>query len=271
VLFRSEEFERVMKETETEVSRYREAQTFREELREYEEMAKTHGTTVKQSLDNYVAIERKFSEDPAQGFRQLMSNLQMTPPQAISHILRAYGVTPQQLASHMQQAPNEYTALAQPRQAQQMSQPQQQASQADPRVQQLEERLIAMEQEKVTQSVILPFAKDYPEYYQHEGQIAEVLKSGIIERIHGNGLSPRDKLEAALFMVAPNTRRSGQSDPSYTVQNGQTNDETPAVDLRGTKSVKGAPNPGTDTSGRKKSMSRTEAIAAAAAELGVRL
>lgn len=266
-----EEFERVMKETETEVSRYREAQTFREELREYEEMAKTNGTTVKQSLDNYVAIERKFSEDPAQGFRQLMSNLQMTPPQAISHILRAYGVTPQQLAAHMQQAPNEYTALAQPRQAPQMQQPQQQAPQADPRVQQLEQRLQAMEAERVAQSIIVPFAQEYPEYYQHEGQIAEVLKSGIIERIHGNGLSPRDKLEAALFMVAPNTRRSGQSDPSYTVQNGQTNDETPAVDLRGTKSVKGAPTPGTDASGRKRSMSRTEAIAAAAAELGVRL
>lgn len=268
-----EEFERVMKESETEITSYREAKAFRDELKQYDDMARSVGTTVKQSLDNYVAIERKFAEDPAQGFRQLMSNLGMQPPQAISHILRAYGVTPQQLAAHMQQSPNEYTALAPQRQMQpQMQQPQQAPQQAaDPRVQQLEQRLQSMEAERVHNSVIAPFAQEYPEYYQFEGQIAEVLKSGIIDTIHGAGLSPRDKLEAALLMVAPNTRRSIQGNPANTVQDTEPY-STPAVDLRGTKSIKGAPTSGTDQSGRRgKSMSRTEAIAAAAAELGVRL
>jgi len=269
-----EEFERVMKENETETAKYRESHAFREELREFEEMAKSNNTTVKNAITNYVGLERKFSEDQSQGYKQIIQNLNSTPQQAIGHILRAYGVSPQQLVQHMQNFPHEYTALAQQRQAPQM-QPQQQIQQQrqqDPEIAALKQEVESMRAERVANEIIAPFAREYPEYHDHEGQIAEVLKSGIIERIHGNGLSPRDKLEAALFMVAPNIRRSSQANPEDTVQSPYTNDITPAVDLRGTKSIKGAPTPGADSSARRgKSMSRNEAIAAAAAELGLRL
>lgn len=266
-----EEFERVMKETETEVSRYREAQTFREELREYEEMAKAHNVPLKQALANYVSIEKTFAQDPAQGFRQIMQNMGMHPKQALVHMMQAVGVNPQQLAAHMAQNPHEYTALAQPM-PQRQQVPQQAAPQADPAVDQLkrevEELRLAQVTKQVQDELINPFFSEEPEARAYWKEIEEFILSGMIEKRHGQSVSPRDKIDIAWNMVKA---MNGITSKPATVQDDTAEYTTPAVDLRGTKSVKGAPTPGTDASGRKRSMSRTEAIAAAAAELGVRL
>lgn len=264
-----EEFERISKENEAEITQYREAKQTMDEIKEYSNLGKQHGVSLKQALDNYVGIERKFAADPADGFKQLFSNLGMQPQQAISHILRAFNVSPQALAQHIAQDPNAYTALA--RQAQQpQTQQQPPAQQQNPEVAQLRQELDNMKAQSVAQQVIAPFAQEYPEYYHHEEQIAKVLQSGIIDQIHGSGLSPRDKLEAALFMVAPHAAKASVNPVQQTSVN---NDDTPAVELRGTpnKSVKGSPNAGLDNSGRKGSkMSRSDAISAAMSELGIR-
>lgn len=264
-----EEFERISKENEAEITQYREAKQTMDEIKEYSDLGKQHGVSLKQALDNYVGIERKFAADPADGFKQLFSNLGMQPQQAISHILRAFNVSPQALAQHIAQDPNAYTALA--RQAQQpQTQQQPPAQQQNPEVAQLRQELDNMKAQSVAQQVIAPFAQEYPEYYHHEEQIAKVLQSGIIDQIHGSGLSPRDKLEAALFMVAPHAAKASVNPVQQTSVN---NDDTPAVELRGTpnKSVKGSPNAGLDNSGRKGSkMSRSDAISAAMSELGIR-
>lgn len=268
-----EEFERISKENEAEITHYREAKQTMDELREYSELGKQHGVSLKQALDNYVGIERKFAADPADGFKQLFSNLNMQPQQAISHILRAFNVSPQALAQHIAQDPNAYTALArqsQPQMQQQAPVQQQGISHQDV------DRIVQArldEQANVNNihnQVIVPFANEYPEYYQYQKQVEEVLKTGIIDKIHGQGLSPRDKLEVAFFMVAPHAAKA-----SVNPVQSQNTDEvhTPAVDLRGNpnKSVKGSPNAGLDNSGRKGSkMSRSDAISAAMSELGIR-
>src|SRR5690606_30884751 len=162
----------------------------------------------KDALKNYVDIEKKFSEDPAQGFKQLCQNLGMTPPQAIGHILRSANVTPQQLMEHMQRSPEAYNGLAPQRaQGQQMPQESSRAPAPDPEVAALKAQVQSMQAQSLEQQIIRPFAEEYPEYYDNEDSIAEVLKSGIIDRIHGTGLSPRDKLERALFMVCPSANR----------------------------------------------------------------
>lgn len=261
------EISRYMQETEQEIAQYREHKQFREELKEFEDLAKKHNVPFKQVLSNYVDIERKFSEDPATGFKQLFNNLGMSPTQAVGHILRAFNATPQQLIEHITKAPHEYTQLAQQRM--QAPQPQQPTNVPDPRIQQLEERLAALDAEKVANNVIAPFAEEYPEYYEHEDQIAKVLQSGIIEQIHGNGLSPRDKLEIALGMVAPHAlKRSSQSqeESRQQVPVPAARDTSPVVDLRGTKSIKGAPH-GVQTDRRGK-MSKEDAINEAMARFG---
>lgn len=265
-----EEFERISKENEAEINQYREAKQEWDNLKEYNELGKQHGVSLKQALDNYVGIERKFAADPAEGFKQLFSNMGMQPQQAISHILRAFNVSPQALAQHIAQDPNAYTALARQAPQQQMQRQEPVPQQSSPEVAQLRQELDNMKAQSIAQQVIAPFAQEYPEYYQYEEQIAKVLQSGIIDQIHGSGLSPRDKLEAALFMVAPNAARASVNPVQQTSVN---NDDTPAVELRGTpnKSVKGSPNAGLDNSGRKGSkMSRSDAISAAMSELGIR-
>jgi hypothetical protein len=168
----------------------------------------------------------------------------------------------------MQRQPEAYTALA-ARPMPQAPTQQPQAAQVDPQVKALEERLARMEAERVQNDVIRPFADEYPEYYDNEDQIAKVLQSGIIEQIHGTGLSPRDKLEAALFMVAPHVvKRSSTAASAQSLDSvlPQTRDITPAVDLRGTKSIKGAPH-GVQTDRRGK-MSKDAAIEEAMARFG---
>lgn len=268
-----EEWVRAEQEREQEIAQYRESHQFREELREFEELGRQHGVTVKQALSNYVDIERKFYENPAEGFKRLLSNMQMQPVQAIGAILQAYGVSPQALAQHIAQAPHEYTGLKArgvPQAANMQAQPQQAAQQPqpNPEIDHLKQELMSLKAQTVAERVIQPFAEEYPEYYQYEGQIAEVLKSGIIERIHGSGISPRDKLEAALLMVAPHVaKRSVDTahDSEVPVPPAE-RDDKPAVDLRGKKSITGAPN-GVNTNSRRK-LSKQEAIARAMAELG---
>lgn len=242
-----EEWVRREQDFEREVSELREHKVFREELKDFEELSKRHNVPFKEALSNYVDIEKKFSEDPAQGFRQLCQNLGMSPPQAIGHILRSANVTPQQLMEHMQRQPEAYTGLA-PSRAQQMSQGQPQQSQQkapDPEVVALKAQVQAMQAQSLEQQVIRPFAEEYPEYYDHEEQIAKVLQSGIIDQIHGAGLSPRDKLMAALGMVSPGSVVRG-SVRSLPVDDDDTT--PPAGDLRGAKSIKSSPGAISDNS-----------------------
>lgn len=240
-----EEWVRREQDYEREVSELREHKVFREELKDFEELATKHNVPFKQALSNYVDIEKKFSEDPAQGFRQLCQNLGMTPPQAIGHILRSANVTPQQLMEHMQRQPEAYTGLA-PQRQQQVPQQEPQQLAPDPEVTALKAQVQAMQAQSLEQQVIRPFAEEYPEYYDHEEQIAKVLQSGIIDQIHGAGLSPRDKLMAALGMVSPGSVGNRNSVRSQTVDDDDTT--PPAGDLRGAKSIKSSPGAISDNS-----------------------
>lgn len=262
-----EEWVRLDEERDAEIAQYREAKVFRDELKDFEDLAKKNNVPFKDALTNYVDIERKFSEDPATGFRQLCQNLGLTPPQAIGHILRSANVTPQQLMEHLQREPQAYTGLAPQRQAAQQPQPQQRAP--DPEVMALKQEVESMRAERVANDVIRPFATEYPEYFENEDAIAKVLKSGIIEQIHGNGLGPRDKLEAALFMVAPHVKRSnGQVDYSEVSVPSAANTQTPAVDLRGGKSVRSSPGEVTEMVEPDRKLSMREMLEEEARKIG---
>lgn len=267
-----EEFDRVMRESETELQSGREAKQFREELKDFEELASRHGVPFKQALNNYVEIERKFSEDPAQGFRQLMQNMNMHPTQAIGAILRSVNATPQQLAQMLNSNPEAFTALA-PNIPRQQQAPQPQQRQADPEIAALKEQVQALHAERVANDIIRPFAQEYPEYHEHEDAIAKVLQSGIIDQIHGSSLSPRDKLEAALFMVAPHVRRGSAFGTSQdnSVQGENRTSETPAVDLRGgNKSVKSSLGDVTDVVEPERKMSMRDMLEEEARKLSRR-
>lgn len=263
------EIQRLESEYAREREEFASHKQFREELKDFEELSKRHNVPFKDALNNYVDIERKFSEDPATGFKQLCQNLGMTPPQAIGHILRSANVTPQQLIQHMQQDPSAYTSLSQ-RPMQQQPQQQQSSQRApDPEVSELKAQVAAMREEQVRNEIIRPFAAEYPDYTANEDQIAKVLKSGIVDELYGSGLSPWERLEVAMRIAVPNARRATPSQAAPIPSPAAVS--SPVDDLRGNKSVKGAPTAGTDGSARRTGkMSRTDALDAAWAELGLR-
>jgi len=260
-----EEVERIFREHETEKAQYAEHKQFRDDIREYEEFATSKGVKFKDAISRYVDIDQKFSQDPAMGFRQLLQNTGMTVQQAVGHILRSVNATPQQLIDRITAAPHEFVFAAPQPQQQQFQQPQQ--AQENPQVKALEERLARMEEARVQREVIEPFVEEYPDYYQYEDAIAEVLKTGIIDKLHGTGISPRDRLERAYAMVAPvkpGVSMDGNSNALAPVPSQR--DTSPVVDLRGTKSIKGAPH-GVQTDRRGK-MSKEDAINEAMARFG---
>lgn len=261
------EMNRIMTEAENETQQARASVQEFEAVKPFAEMAKRSGTTLDQALSRYTQMEQTLRQDPTAGMRSLLNNMQMTPQQAIGHIAAAFNVTPERLAQHMQSDPNAYTALA-PRPQQQ---PQQQQRQPDPEVAQLKQEVAQMRNEQVVShtmnNLIVPFAESHPRFEELRPLIAQFWESAIVPR----NLSEWDRLEAcydAAARFSPSAKRETERSPEPA--NEQASDSRAGNDFGGTKSVRGAPASGVDTTNRRKGkMSRTEAIAAAAAELGL--
>lgn len=252
------EVSRALTEAEQEMTAARESAKEYESIRPYAEMAKQSGTTIDQALGRYVQMEQTLRSDPTNGFKSLLQNMGIGPQEAVGHILAAFNVTPERLAQHIAQDPNAYTALA-PRQ------PQQQVSQSDNEIERLRNEMAqlkqGMAQQQMMASVVEPFARENPRFYELQDKIAGFLKSDMIPR----NLSEYDRLEAAYDMavrISPSVKPA--SDPA------QEPDGRAGEDFGGNKSVRGAPASGVDTTNRRKGkVSRSEAINAAMSELGI--
>jgi len=248
------DFARIVKEHEAEVSGARE---FIQPLVKYHQMAQQSGTSLPDALERYVGMEQALRNDPAQGFKQLLDNMEMDPTQAIGQILKAYGVNPQALAQHIAQSPEAYMPQ-QPRQ-----QPQ---TPEDPRIAQLQTALQQQQAEHLRDTVIEPFKASHPRYNELERDIAFFLQSDRIP----SSLGHRERLEVAYDMAARINPASNYEAPEPQQDLATPPSRAVAQDLGGNKSVRGAPSSGVDTSNRaKRKMSRGEAIEAAMADLGV--
>lgn len=233
------------------------SQTYKEydALKPYADRARQSGTDLPTAVSRLVAMEDTFRQDPAAGYRALAQNLGQSPQQVISHVLRAYGIQPQQLASYIQQNPNAFNALGQQPQQQRAPQPQ-----ADPRVDQLQKQLMDMQTQMVAQTHIEPFARENPRYYELEEDIAFFLNSGKIP----TSLSPRERLEAA-YDMAERINPSSMSAPVGP-------DEAPEKNARPAKlaglSITGAPKSG-KPNGKAHVYSTRDAVQAAMRQAGI--
>lgn len=245
-----EEVHRVLEDVERERTQYAESHKFREELKEYEELGKQHNVTVKQALDNYVGIERKFKESPPEGFKQLLTNMQIDPQQAITHILQAYNVTPQTLASHIAQNPQAYAPQVR-QQAQNVPDP---ISPLEQKITALEQK-IAQQEQSAQQAQIMPvinsFVETHPDYYDLEPKIAEILKSGIIIKMHGEGLPPGKMLSEA-YRMAGGSLSLSRSESEADIQHSPATPQRPVNPDAGKLSIGGAPNAGDIKSSTRK-------------------
>lgn len=241
------EIHRVMAEMEQERETTRAAVEAYESVKEYDEMAKSSGTTMKAAMANYVAIDKLLNENPVAG---------------IAHILKTVGITPQQYAEHVMKNPQ--AAQAPMPQRQQVQQP------PNPEIQALKQQVQALTSQSVSaqaRPIIEAFAAKNPDYYQLQPHIAKVLKFGIVEELFGTGLSPEQKLAEAYRMVG------GRPAPSHdnAVLTSQADSQAPiaparSVDPDGQKSVRGAPSAGQTTTQRPKFKSNRDALERALSE-----
>lgn len=244
------EVARMAQEHEAEVSQYREAHQFRQELKEFEDLGRASNTTVKQALTNYVNIEKQFHAAPHEGFKALLTNLQMQPAAAIGAILQAYNVSPQALAQHLQQSPEVYSPMA-PRGPAPQPQTQQQPN---PEIQQLQRELQDMKLQQVTSQFIQPFMAEHPRYAELEGDIAFFLNSGKIP----TSLSPAERLAAAYDMAERINPSSSRADPAE--QDDSNSRRVDTQDFNGSKSVKSSPGNVLEIAPTERKMSMRELL-----------
>lgn len=219
------EFHRVEQEREQEVAQYRESHENWQKLSKFDQMAKQHNTSVSDALERYTAVDGLLHSNPIEGIRQVLQTVGITPEQYANHVLK----NPQSHNQPAQRAPD-------PRIAQQ--------PQVSPEIEALKAEVAALRNDRVTERVapiIQNFAASRPDYQALEPQIAEILSSGVIDKIYGAGLAPEQKLAEAYRMAGGNTpSRSEPQEPA--VHSAPANDRP--VDPAGQKSIRGAPNGG---------------------------
>ncbi len=249
------EISRLTQEHEAETRQYQEDRQFRSELKEYENLAKRVGTTVKQAMDRYVGIDKALN-DPNP----------LKRAQTVLALMTEHGVDPLKFAEeivknrqHFQNAPRPDPTVHRA------------VNSTNNEVAQLKQELASFRQEIAAQKyetgLFAEFRRQYPSFDEHRQSIATVLNSGIIEKLHGSGLSDRDRLEIAYSMAVPNSVRAVESvkEPEFPAP--ELPDDQPQDNVAGRKSITGAPN-GVNTE-RKRKKTPDEAIQSALDRYGL--
>lgn len=230
------EFHRVAQEYETEITRHREASERYEPLKRYDDIARSNGRELNQSLERIVHIEETLARSPVAGLEMILREAGPRKADGSPISLR-------EVAEFvMQQDPQAYQQMTQ---AAQTPRP----AQADPRDAQLhalQTEVQMMRAEQTLVPVVQSFMQQHPDAEVMTPQITAILKSGVIEEMYGTGLSLEQRLAEAYRMAGG---RALPSDPAP--GNPQANSDPAAARLvnpdAGKKSVRGAPSDGIDT------------------------
>lgn len=207
---------------EREVSQYRESHERYESVRQFDELARSNGRELKDSLARVVEIENALQANPIAGLNRIL--MEIGPRKADGQPVSLYEV-----AEHIvRQGPEGYQQMV-------AQQPQQrQAPPEDPRISQLQQQLAAMQQQQLETTIIQPFAAAHPRYAELEADIAFFLQSGKIP----DSLSAPERLEAAYDMAA---RINPASHASAQDQEAPDSDRRAEPSFSGSKSIKSAP------------------------------
>lgn len=230
------EVHRAVRELESGLEKYR---TEYEPLKPYNDLAKQHGTSIKDALDRYTGLERMLgSPDQNQklaGLQQVFDYAGISPRQFAAQIM---GQTPEQGAVQQDQTLRELR--------QEIASLKQQLGGVSTNMQQRQEQEVL--------SKIQQFAADKPRFDELSEDIAFFLKSG----------RTQDLQEAYQLAERLNRAPAPQSPPAQTRI-----EPTPeAQTLKGSKSVSGAPSLGASPAKGQPSSSIKEALKRAAAHVG---
>jgi len=218
----------------------REAMEYRKELREFDDLAKGAGTTVKAALANYVAIDNQLKNDPVGG---------------IERILKSLGITPEQYAQHVLSAPQRPKADPAVSQLQQTVQQLSQQLQHQQQMSQAEQQRQAVQ--NVENTLFNEVREKHPRFDELRSDIAFFWNSDKLSSI----ADERQRLFAATDMaerINP-VGNNAQHEPLNPAQNVQR-----PINPAGTKSVKGSLTYGAEVPRKSAKVSLDEALKLAA-------
>lgn len=243
------EFYRALENFEKGKTEYQEDRQFRKELRDFEDMAKSNGVTVRQALENYTAIDRTLRENPVEGLQRVFQSIGINPVEYAQYILGQQqqaqqdpvGTQNQQLQQQLARMQQEY------QQMQQMTAQQQEQFK--------QEQLMR----NVEQSIIMPFKAEHPRYDELADDIALFLNSGRIP----STLDAQQRLEEAYYMAE-------RLNPAPHTGNVPNRSAQKQINPAGAKSIKGSLTNGTDVrSDKGQKLNPRDAIQAAMSQLGL--
>ena len=225
---------RIEREYAAEAEQYQASRQFHEELREYDDLAKRTGTTVKEALRSYVELEQSFARDPSGTLPRLLQKVGMNPMDAVLAVLKSAGATPQQFAEHVRLNPGQYQGQAmQPMRQPAQPAPDPMASRAYEEVQELKHHLVRQE---VLTNVVDPFRAEHPRFDELQEDIAFFLNSGKIP----DSMDDFERLAAAYDMADRINPASYRDEPQA-----EPAQPTALVNpVAGKKSIRGAPTGG---------------------------
>jgi len=175
------DIETMTREHETEVTQLREAGQRYESIKPYDDLAKSNGIDLTESLRRVSELENLIQANPLAGLNRILQ--EAGPRKADGQPFSLYEVAD----FIVKQGPQGYRQLVTHRQQQQ----------GPSEVDQLKEQVAAMQAEMKAAPIILKFAEKNDRYYELEEPIALFLQSGMIPP----SLSPEDRLAAAYDMA----------------------------------------------------------------------
>lgn len=241
--------DRVIREADEAVSQHKEASERYSELREYDDLARQNGTTLKDAVSRYHALERLVAENPVAAMNQILMDAGPKKPDGQPYSLW------EMANSIAQGGPEKYHQVVGMRQ-------QQQAPQEDPQITQLKQQMAQMEERHLQASIVAPFQAQHPRFDELSTHIATFLKSDIVPRT----LEPADRLAHAYDMA----------DRLYPKQESNVISEEQSADRQGdtstgSKSIKSTPGSVSDDYGNgDRKVSIREAIEIAGKKAALR-
>lgn len=254
------EFHRVSQEYEGEITKYKQSSERYEHIRQYDDMARSNGRELKDSLAKVAEVETAMARNPIAGLDAVLREI--GPRKADGSPLTLFEV-----AQHIVQNPQAYHSATS--QISQAAQSQPQAQQRNPEIEALRSEINSMKQQ-----AILPEIERFYEAHSItpgsdiENALASVLESGVIEKVYGSGLSLTQRLSEAYRMAGG--QPPSRFEPEIAAAPAPAASQGRPVDPDGAKSVRGAPSSGQTGEAKPRFKSNREALEAALAQVQFR-
>lgn len=246
---------RVQREMEDGISKYKTSHDRYESFRQFDEIAKSNGHELPQSLEKVVQIEQAFARDPVEGFQRICNHFGLNMRALAAHIA---GMKPEQVQVQQDQTISELRR--------ELADLKNQISGVSTNFQRQQESATSKEVEALARQ------PEYSRFYDIMEDIAFFLKSDKVD----HNLPPMDRLKAAYQLADrlnpdPNAKTATPapaSDAAAAKASDAASEALAAQTRKGEKSITGAPNAGTDPAHREPSSSVKESLKRAFAQAG---